>query len=370
MKKLLDIRKGIISFVTLLVLMGVGVLGIGMVITSQLSSTSANNFRHKIQTFNAADGMMTLLAQDMLDFKDSLYFGVGGPLDSIRSSADVGTCMSGGSYTYNAGSQRVIGSGGDIQGTSDNMRFAYGTLSGNCNLIVKVVSLTNANAWSKAGIMIRQSLNANSQNVMALTTPIAANGVNFQSRKTAGATTNWKNVALTPPFPVWLGLSRSGNIFTGTYSKDSSTWTTINKDTITMTDLVYAGLAVTAHDNTKLDTAFFSSLTGMSFRSFTDTVNVGKDSIPVIYNLIQLGTNLFSMSTDSYIHKGTTQGRNYETHLTQTLSREASGQWHETVHDSAYIPVVFYDFRANLTNPEFNMGRHRYGDERNGPVHS
>ena len=106
----------------------------------------------------------------------------------------------------------------------------------------------------------------------------------------------------------------------------------------------------------KLDTAFFSSLTGMSFRSFTDTVKVGKDSIPVIYNLIQLGTNLFSMSTDSYILKGTTQGRNYETHLTQTLAREASGQWHETVHDSAYVPVTFYDFRGDLTNPEFNMG--------------
>ena len=131
--------------ITLLILMGVGVLGIGMVITSQLSSTSANNYRYKIQTFNAADGMMTLLAQDMLDFNESKYFGTAGPLDSIGASADIGTCMSGGSYVYNAGSQRVIGSGGDIQGTSDNMRFAYGTLSGNCNLIVKVVSMTNPN---------------------------------------------------------------------------------------------------------------------------------------------------------------------------------------------------------------------------------
>jgi len=39
----------------------------------------------------------------------------------------------------------------------------------------------------------------------------------------------------------------------------------------------------------------------------------------------------------------------------QELSRETSGEWHATEHDSALIPVTIYDFRADQSHPEFNI---------------
>ena len=100
MKKLLKNQKGVIALITILILMGVGILGIGMVITSQLGSSAANNYRYKIQTYSAADGIMTLLAQDILDFNDSKYFTGSGPIDSLIANTTMGdgNSPSGGSY--------------------------------------------------------------------------------------------------------------------------------------------------------------------------------------------------------------------------------------------------------------------------------
>ena len=359
MKKLLKNPKGVIALITVLILMGVGTLGIGMVITSQLSSSSSNNYRNKIKTYSAADGMMTLIAQDLLDFNDGKYFTASGPVDSLGANTTMGdgNSPSGGSYSYNNGNQTLTGGGSDIQGTSDNMRFAYNTTSGDCNFTVRVISMTNPSGsygWSKAGIMIRQNLNSNSQYVMATATPTPANGVTFQSRKTAGAGTNQTIAPSSVSLPVWLQLTRTGNIFTVFYSTNGSAWTMIQKDTVPMTDPVYAGIAVTSHTTGSLEPAQFSNLSGFS-KTFCDTSKVSADSVPVIYTITKLGTNLFNMSTYAYVLKGTTQGRNYETHLTQMLSRQSVGAWVETAHDSALIPVTLYDFRANSSCPEFQV---------------
>ena len=359
MKKFLKNRKGVIALVTMLLLMGVAVLGIGTVITSQLSYSAANNYRKKIETYNAADGVMTLLAQDLLDFNDNKYFKVPGPFDSLGANITMGSgnSPSGGSYVYNLGNQTLTAGGSDIQDTSDNLRFAYNTMAGNCDLTVRVASMTNPSGsygWAKAGIMIRQSLNSKSQYVMAIATPTPVNGVTFQSRKTAGAVTNQTIAPSSVSLPVWLELKRIGNIFTVAYSTNNVSWTTINKDTIAMTDPVYAGLAVTSHTISVLEPAVFSNFSGVP-QTFTDTVNIGKDSVPVIYTVTKLGANLFNMSTDAYFLKGSTASHNYETHLTQMLSRQTQGTWTETAHDSASIPVTLYDFRADNSSPEFQV---------------
>jgi fibro-slime domain-containing protein len=315
--------------------------------------------------------MMTLLAQDLLDFNDGKYFPASGPVDSLGANADIGTSgdpQSGGSYVYNNGNQTLTAGGSDIQNAQDHFRFAYNTTSGDCNFTVRVISMTNPSGsygWSKAGIMIRQSLNNNSQYVMATATPTPANGVTFQSRKTAGAGTNQTIAPSSVSLPVWLQLTRAGNIFTVFYSTNGSAWTMIQKDTVAMTDPVFAGIAVTSHTTGSLEPAQFSNFSGFS-RTICDTVKVSADSVPVIYTITKLGTNLFNMSTYAYVLKGTTQGRNYETHLTQMLSRESVGQWHEDVHGFAYIPVTMYDMRADMSNPEFNMN----GSEAPPPTHT
>ena len=62
--------------------------------------------------------------------------------------------------------------------------------------------------------------------------------------------------------PVWLKLTRVGDQFTGYYSPDGSGWTSIGpSETIFMSSLPIAGLAVTAHNDGLLATATFDHLT-------------------------------------------------------------------------------------------------------------
>src|SRR6185436_19114387 len=49
----------------------------------------------------------------------------------------------------------VRGAGADIWGTADAFRLAYQTLSGDGQIVARVASVQNINAWTKAGVMIR-----------------------------------------------------------------------------------------------------------------------------------------------------------------------------------------------------------------------
>ena len=55
--------------------------------------------------------------------------------------------------------------------TRDQFRFVYKTLSGNGSITASVDSLTRSDAWSKAGVMIRESLEAGSKHVSTVVTP-------------------------------------------------------------------------------------------------------------------------------------------------------------------------------------------------------
>jgi regulation of enolase protein 1 (concanavalin A-like superfamily) len=139
------------------------------------------------------------------------------------------------------------GTGTDIWGTGDQCRFAYKQLKGNGTIIAKVESVTNTNGWAKAGVMIREGMDAGSANAMVAVTP--SNGVSFQQRVLGGDVST--NTAVTgPAAPTWVKLARSGNTFTAQYSGDGITWSDIAVSpavTVPMTGDVFIGLAVTSH---------------------------------------------------------------------------------------------------------------------------
>ena len=60
--------------------------------------------------------------------------------------------------------------------------------------------------------------------------------------------------------PYWVRLVRSGNTFTGYSSADGVTWTQVGSINLTMASSATAGLAVTAHNNSVLNTATFDSV--------------------------------------------------------------------------------------------------------------
>jgi fibro-slime domain-containing protein len=349
MKKLHN-RRGVIALITMLVLAGVGIMGIAMVVTSQLNSSASNNYRYQIQTFSAADGAMTLLAQDILDFNEDRYF----PYTLMDGNIGItGDPSKSGGYRHDSVSNTdtVKGDGSDISSTADKFHYAYSQVNGDQELSVKVISMTNTNAWAKAGLMIRQNATNNCPFVYVVVTP--GSGLQVSSRATSGASVVQGCQKTGFACPIWLRLIKTGNNFKADRSSDGAAWTNIWSGSVTMTGSVLAGLPVTSHLKGTVCTAVFSDLSGLSPTSSTGITLVGANSVPVFYAISQIGTDFFTLSTESYIEKGPQKLHSYITHLTQNLAREAAGKWHCEVKDTALIPVTLYDFKSDNSNPEF-----------------
>ncbi len=152
----------------------------------------------------------------------------------------------------------VVSTGSDIWNNSDQFRFVYRTLSGNGSITARVDSLTRSDPWSKAGVMIRESLDPGSKHAMAVLTP--DNGASFQYRNaTSGASANLDAAGLKTPY--WVRVTRTANSFKAERSADGKTWTQIGTDqSITMTANVYVGLCVTSHNPAAYSTAEFSNV--------------------------------------------------------------------------------------------------------------
>ena len=161
------------------------------------------------------------------------------------------------------GTFTMTASGADIWAVNgveaDEFHFAYKTLTGAGTIVAKVVSVENTNAWAKAGVMIRETLNPNSAHAFACVTP--GSGVSFQRRPGTGLTSlDTTTAAITAPYWVKVERSISGN-FTAYTSANGTTWTLQGTEPIPMGSNVYIGLAVTSHDAALTCQAVFSNVT-------------------------------------------------------------------------------------------------------------
>jgi hypothetical protein len=174
------------------------------------------------------------------------------------TSLDIGQVGAAGSTSTSNGVYTVRGSGEDIWRTQDEFRFVHGALSGDGEVTARVDSLTAPNEWTKAGIMIRESLGASSRYAYVLMS--GANGVLFQYRQTTGEKAAPDGVFdTTTRAPYWLRLRRVGNQFTAYASTDGQSWRQQGSSiSVAMGANVYAGLAVTSHSDGQLATAAFS----------------------------------------------------------------------------------------------------------------
>ncbi|HWF84288.1 MAG TPA: S8 family serine peptidase [Vicinamibacterales bacterium] len=171
--------------------------------------------------------------------------------------ADVGAVGSAGSGQYANGTFTVKASGADVWGTVDAFHYVYQPWTGDGSVIARVASVTDTNAWSKAGVMFRATLHASAPHAFMLVS--AAKGVAFQRRDTSGGDSiNTVGPSAAPP--RWVRLERQGDTFTALESGDGATWVVVGTDTIPMTQTIYVGLAVTSHDNTRLATGTFSNV--------------------------------------------------------------------------------------------------------------
>lgn len=181
----------------------------------------------------------------------------GGWLPPPWASADVGSTAVAGSAAYSAGVFTVSGSGADIWSTADGFQYVSRTWTGDGEIIAQVTGVENTQGFAKAGVMFRASPDAGAPHAMMLVTP--TQGVGFEWRASANGLTMW-TAGPRVAAPYWVRLVRAGNLLSAYGSPDGTQWTLVDVATVALPPTAYAGLAVTAHDNTTLCTATFANV--------------------------------------------------------------------------------------------------------------
>ena len=178
-------------------------------------------------------------------------------LPSPWQSQDIGAVGPAGNATAGSGTFTIAGAGADVWGSADAFRFVWQRVSGDVDVIARVVSVEYVHAWVKAGVMIRERLTADSAHAFMLVSP--AKGRPFQRRVANGGLSTSTGAAGVAP--AWVKLERRGNAITASVSENGVAWTLVASDSFAMPTEVHVGLAVSSHDATRLATATFDNVT-------------------------------------------------------------------------------------------------------------
>lgn len=188
------------------------------------------------------------------------------------SPVDIGSPPIAGGAVPAPGGADVSGCG-DIGGTADKLQFAWRQLSGDFDYQARVAGVTVSNPFLHAGLMARETLNANARFAATLASS-AQLGCFFESRASAGASTT--TTAPRGGFPVnypqtWLRLRRQGQTITGYAGADGQTWLQLGSQTFSaLPNNLYLGLAVASGTTDSLATAQFRDV-GTTASAITTT---------------------------------------------------------------------------------------------------
>ena len=174
------------------------------------------------------------------------------------SDADIGNVGVSGDASFLNGGYNLLASGSDIWENADAFHFASRTLSGDGSIVARVVSVQYTDPWAKAGVMLRENDSAGAKYVFLGVT--GQGGSVLQSR----ATTDGASASADGPeakLPHWLKLIRNGNLFSGYVSADGTNWITASSVTNVLNKNLAIGLALTAHNNSVLNSTLFDHVT-------------------------------------------------------------------------------------------------------------
>ena len=212
-------------------------------------------------------------------YSNTIQFRLPGAV--LTDHQDVGTTNDpaiAGSATFANGTYTLRGSGTDIWDQADHFQYLYRPFLGSGEIIARVVSVTRADYWSKAGVMFREDLSAGAKNAFMFETPPPDHNTPIM---------HWRNQANNAsveiygpnglPAPIWVRLTRLGNVFTGYYARDNGNgthgpWIQLGpSDTIFMSPNIYVGLALTGHTNSTTSTAMFDHVQILPFGTLQTT---------------------------------------------------------------------------------------------------
>lgn len=136
------------------------------------------------------------------------------------SAADLGGALKGGNEAQ-GGRFFLYGAGSDMWGARDEGRLLYKTVEGDMTLSVRLDSMEDLEQYSKAGLMVRASLDHDAP--CLLLSSFASGEVQFAFRKEKGGTMEALE-AVQFKIPFWMRVSSQGGLLIGEASHDGKTW--------------------------------------------------------------------------------------------------------------------------------------------------
>jgi hypothetical protein len=195
-------------------------------------------------------------------------------------SADVGNVGTPGHVTVGSSNDwHVAGAGSNIWGTADSFFYVYQPIRDG-RIVAHVDAETNTDPFAKAGVMIRQTLDPGSPEVILDVKPDG--GIEFMTRSTAGGETTFiaggsvpvtAGTGGTVDIGVDVQLARNGNTVSAAYCKAACT---VIGTTEFPAGPALAGIAVTSRDPSQINDAYFRTPPTLDSVPFPwSTVDVG-----------------------------------------------------------------------------------------------
>ena len=189
-------------------------------------------------------------------------------------SKDIGNVAIKGYSKFNGSRFTLEGEGNDIGGTSDAFHFAYAPMTGEGTITARIVRPMSSQ-WTKPGIMMRKTLDADSPHASVLLLPhwkgaLVSRSAKGKTTQVSGMTELGENHVIKKnrlSTPYWVRLIRFRNTFTGYLSSDGTDWKQIGSIEIPMGGTFYVGLPACSQLNGVTTTVTYDSVSIPSWRT-------------------------------------------------------------------------------------------------------
>ena len=188
-------------------------------------------------------------------------------------SKDIGPVGVPGYTEYNGRRFTMEGEGRDIDGRSDEFHFAYAPMSGEGTITARIVRPMSSQ-WTKPGVMMRESLDADSRHASVLLLPHWSGALVSRSEKGGDTTTTGarhlgeahviKKNRLSTPY--WVRLIRVRDRFTGYMSADGHDWKELGSVEIPMGRTFFVGMPACSQLNNVTTTATYDNVSIPTWR--------------------------------------------------------------------------------------------------------
>lgn len=159
--------------------------------------------------------------------------------------------QSGESFGIAAAGADVWGAGGQLDDQFGSI-YRAGTFHADSSVSTRVVSVNDANAWAKSGVMVRNDMTKAGESAgYAVVAVTARNGVVFEWDSNGDGYLDTDARADVDVYrPIWVKLTRSGTSFSASYSYDGANYVPIGQP-VTLASAAAkqdAGIFSTSHD--------------------------------------------------------------------------------------------------------------------------